>query len=360
MTKRVRRAALLVTAPVALAAIAGCPKSPLGRIRSHGERGMVLTSSGEAAAPRLILGFDPVYPRDARRRGEQGTVTVAISVEWNGRVADATIVEGKPPFDAAVLDAVRGWRFEELWHDGRPRSWKNEIRFRFDGASAKTAPVTDRDLPYFPPGRGPKLVERSAPRYPRSAKRRKIEDVLTVEVVVGDDGIVKDAWVVEGEPALASAAVRAVKKWRFEWHTSDWRTTVEVPFRIRYYYKIPAVATWRIKPSGPVPPASVQFGDAFAIRMLPGSWEDVALLDARPSHVHRELPSADAGDASVSVHLVVGTSGRVADARITRSAGAYDDAVLRSVATWQFEALRMDRTRIAWRTTATLHFRTAP
>jgi len=37
-----------------------------------------------------------------------------------------------------------------------------------------------------------------------------------IEVVVSPNGTVKDARVVGGHPVLASAALDAVKKWRFE------------------------------------------------------------------------------------------------------------------------------------------------
>jgi TonB family protein len=43
-----------------------------------------------------------------------------------------------------------------------------------------------------------------------------ISGTVKIEVVVSPNGTVKDARVVGGHPVLASAALEAAKKWRFE------------------------------------------------------------------------------------------------------------------------------------------------
>lgn len=54
------------------------------------------------------------------------------------------------------------------------------------------------------------------PVYPDLARRMNITGTVKVEVVVAPNGTVKDAKVVGGHPVLATAALDAVKKWRFE------------------------------------------------------------------------------------------------------------------------------------------------
>src|SRR5271154_5976130 len=54
------------------------------------------------------------------------------------------------------------------------------------------------------------------PEYPDLARKMKITGTVKVQVVVSPNGTVKDAKVVGGHPVLATAAVEAVKKWRFE------------------------------------------------------------------------------------------------------------------------------------------------
>src|SRR5208337_1110062 len=52
--------------------------------------------------------------------------------------------------------------------------------------------------------------------YPELARKMNITGTVKVQVVVSPNGTVKEAKVVGGHPVLASAALDAVKKWRFE------------------------------------------------------------------------------------------------------------------------------------------------
>ncbi len=74
-----------------------------------------------AAAARVIslswqraletwLADHKVYPESARRRGEQGDVTVRFTVQRSGQVTDVTVVKssGSPRLDAAAMAMLRG------------------------------------------------------------------------------------------------------------------------------------------------------------------------------------------------------------------------------------------------------------
>ena len=54
------------------------------------------------------------------------------------------------------------------------------------------------------------------PVYPDLARKMNITGTVKIEVVVAPNGTVKEAKVVGGHPVLATAALDAVKKWRFE------------------------------------------------------------------------------------------------------------------------------------------------
>ena len=54
------------------------------------------------------------------------------------------------------------------------------------------------------------------PEYPELARKMNITGTVRIEVVVAANGTVKDAKIVGGHPVLATAALEAVKKWRFE------------------------------------------------------------------------------------------------------------------------------------------------
>jgi TonB family protein len=57
---------------------------------------------------------------------------------------------------------------------------------------------------------------RVQPSYPDLARKMNITGTVKIQVVVMANGTVKEARVVGGHPVLASAALDAAKKWRFE------------------------------------------------------------------------------------------------------------------------------------------------
>ena len=76
--------------------------------------------------------------------------------------------------------------------------------------------------------RKPKI--KVAPVYPELAKRMNISGVVKVIITVSANGSVKDARLVGGHPVLASAAMDAVKKWRFETGPQELTGIVEFRF----------------------------------------------------------------------------------------------------------------------------------
>jgi len=85
----------------------------------------------------------------------------------------------------------------------------------------------------------PKVVDSSEPRHPTQAKKDKITGRVAVEVVVRPDGTLDDAKLVWACPqgyGLESAAVEAVRDWKFEPAMQDGEpveasTVVVVDFR---------------------------------------------------------------------------------------------------------------------------------
>jgi TonB family protein len=68
------------------------------------------------------------------------------------------------------------------------------------------------------------------PAYPDLARKMNITGTVKVEVTVAPNGTVKDARVVGGHPVLASAALEAIKKWRFEPATRESSGVVDFKF----------------------------------------------------------------------------------------------------------------------------------
>jgi protein TonB len=68
--------------------------------------------TGEVKGPRVLRRVEPVYPEIMRRAGLAATVRIRCIVDRNGAVRQSEIVTSSyPPFNDAVLAALRQWRF---------------------------------------------------------------------------------------------------------------------------------------------------------------------------------------------------------------------------------------------------------
>jgi len=63
--------------------------------------------------------------------------------------------------------------------------------------------------------REPRKLKNVDPTYPSVARAARIQGVVVIECVVGTDGRVADAKVVQGQPLLDGAALKAVQQWRY-------------------------------------------------------------------------------------------------------------------------------------------------
>lgn len=74
-----------------------------------------------------IVTVPPQYPNRALQRGIEGWCLVEFTVNANGGVEDARVVDGEPPgiFDRSSLRAVARFRFNPRTKDGQPISTPN-------------------------------------------------------------------------------------------------------------------------------------------------------------------------------------------------------------------------------------------
>lgn len=82
----------------------------------------------------------------------------------------------------------------------------------------------------------PKVVNQVQPSYPEAARKAGVEGVVTVEVVVGANGLVRDGIVIEssGNSLVDSVALEAAKASIFEPGTREGKPAqmkVNVPYR---------------------------------------------------------------------------------------------------------------------------------
>lgn len=75
----------------------------------------------------------PLYPDEARRRNQEGTLKLLLKIDDLGRVRDAEVLEADLPgvFDEVALEAFKNARFHPAMKNGRPVRYQAYIRVVF-------------------------------------------------------------------------------------------------------------------------------------------------------------------------------------------------------------------------------------
>lgn len=161
----------------------------------------------ETDGGRLKIGNVPTSsafaPESSEGEGEMSALPA--------RLEDGTVSEPVRPFSDAPDTGRFGRWFDALFWGG----------IRVDGAEQRKH-----------------LVASVPPNYPEVARLAGIEGAVTLRVLIGEDGTVRDLRPVSGPPVLARAAMRAVELWRYapalvDGHPVDVVTTVTFAFHLR-------------------------------------------------------------------------------------------------------------------------------
>jgi len=60
------------------------------------------------------------------------------------------------------------------------------------------------------------LIHKVQPQYPPLARQARIQGVVVLQAEIGKDGSIQNLRVVSGHPMLTTAALEAVKEWRYK------------------------------------------------------------------------------------------------------------------------------------------------
>lgn len=109
----------------ALCSLAGCAQisSAQADTVTHGSTAAASTTTSAQKTPTCTR---PVYPKEAQRRGSQGTTTIRFLIDTDGSVAQSNILKssGDLSLDEAARSALSQCRFKPVIKDGQPqRAW---------------------------------------------------------------------------------------------------------------------------------------------------------------------------------------------------------------------------------------------
>jgi TonB family protein len=125
---------------------------------------------------------------------------------------------------ALLITCVAAWQWRRGWDELESRVDKTPV------AASALAKVDAAEIEHL-------VVHRVDPVYPEEAKRANLQGVVVLATVIGRDGSVERVSPVSGPDVLTSAAIDAVRWWRFQPYVIDGKaveieTTLAVEFRL--------------------------------------------------------------------------------------------------------------------------------
>lgn len=110
---------------------------------------------------------------------------------------------------------------------------KGKVIFRMTPRQSAKSSATASAIPVDPEGSSPApitlspeetaayLLERIEPEYPESARQQHLQGNVVVDAIVSREGKVRDVNLIRGDAQLATAAMDAVRQWRFRPYQQD-------------------------------------------------------------------------------------------------------------------------------------------
>lgn len=114
------------------AAAAPAPPSPAPPAVVAAPAPPSIVQAGDLGA-QMVSGKPPRYPLESRRRHEQGTVVLGLTLALDGSVETIVIAQssGSPRLDDAARDAVKGWRWKPILRAGQPVRARGVVEIPF-------------------------------------------------------------------------------------------------------------------------------------------------------------------------------------------------------------------------------------
>lgn len=176
----------------------------------------VTAGSAGVAAPKRTKTVRPEYPVEAQAQGIRGIVILELTIDKEGKVAEARVIRSVPGLDEAALAAARQWTYEVTRVGGKPVSVRLAVPITF----AMKLPEMSRQDGV------PELRQGVSPPFPKDASGPA---TVLAEVTLDPDGRVAEAQVVRGEAPWTNALLAALRTWRFAVDSAN----VVVSFRVQ-------------------------------------------------------------------------------------------------------------------------------
>ncbi|MEO8098075.1 MAG: TonB family protein [Acidobacteriota bacterium] len=176
--------------------------------------------------PLLISSADAEYTPEARAAGLQGTVSLYVEVDVDGKPARIQVLHGLGlGLDAMAMQAVMGWLYNPGRIEGRPVKVARSADVNFNLPDGGPWRVRLAFYSTLGPERGddapatkPFVIRYAAPD---SAACPAAGGGTIVDLRIGSDGVPRQIRPRTSRDTLGAAAAKAIESWRFKPGTID-------------------------------------------------------------------------------------------------------------------------------------------
>jgi TonB family protein len=321
----------------------------------------------------------PVRRRAVVAAGMAGVAVLALVVSMRWQPFGGAPAETEPPSVQAATADSNGIASVDV----TLATYSTQISN--DGSNRGAASQVVMSLPAIPPR---KTVRTVTPEYPTEAQRLGLEGMVELKLTVDragevtrterlksamdlrpdeQDGAARVEYFAKNPYALAEAAERAAKAWRFEPAPTGMTVVVSFAFRMKesadqpgsgFATGLPVLSSPPGLPRpGPPPAAAAGTAAASATRRLRvgGAIKPpVRLVNVNPDYP--EEAQAAGIEGVVILEIIIATDGSVLDARVLRSIPELDQAAIDAVLQWQYEPTLLNGEPVELEMAVTINF----
>jgi TonB family protein len=234
----------LVCVAMSVLGMVGGGSSSLAQNASQ-DPGAAKAPAGDVAQPLLVKRVDPVYPGGAFSNQVDGDVVMKATIAVDGTVTNIKVAHGLPQLLQPAVHAVSQWQYQPYRVNGvaTPFDTTIVVHFKLSKSALSAAsppPVQGEDTGALQPAQRPQLPpppagvmrisgrvmagnleSRIEPVYPPDAVALDARGSVLLLATIKKTGEVSDAQVVSGPERFRSAAMDAVKQWRYHPYEVD-------------------------------------------------------------------------------------------------------------------------------------------
>ncbi len=164
----------------------------------------------------------PDYPAAARAIRASGTVNVKVTIDENGNIESAEAISGHPLLQAAGINAAYLSKFKPTILSGQAVKVSGIIVYKFlppatEKSSTEETPLQNSSLLKIMNKSvlNGKAISLPKPDYPLEAKSAKAGGVVSVQVLIDEQGNVESANAVSGHELLFATSEKAARGAKF-------------------------------------------------------------------------------------------------------------------------------------------------